>query len=333
MNLWNEISLTTWETAVLTVCLWFLCYGLNVPVRAWQMWRNAATHEVLERVTVVRKSPRQPRSWTAMLRGLYVSLVLLGLMRIGVRWEANLLVRAEYESLMLDALLGAVIGAVVSGLLWLFYRTSKTVHVLELHFDREGVTIYPVRQNLLAGQGIYETRVQWKDCYGYWVFKGYFVLAMRPIGQVEQFGGSKLEQIEPILYRLGVRKLVSYDMREAGELSQSQLLALNDRVQKMADEVIAGYAAECAMLGVQICADVEQRHEEEQFSVLVLRSVVAGETVSDIEWLLWGEDGKTLETLGLADDRLYEGIDERVASLLEARQQEIGQDVPQVLYQ
>lgn len=332
MNLWNEFDLTTWETALLTVFMWFLCYGLNVVMRVWHVRRNATQRDVIERVTVVRQRPQQPRFGSVILRGLYVGLALFGLLRMGIRWETTETARAQYESLMVDAWLGVAIGAMVSGLLWLLYRTSKTYNVLELHFDRDGVTIFPVRHRL-SGQGIYETRVEWKDCYGYWVFKGYFVLAMRPIGQVEQFGGSELERIEKILYRLGVRKLVSYDMREASELSMAQLHALNDRVQTLANEVIAGYSTECALLGVQISAVVEQRQEDEQFSMLVLRSSVEGEIVSDIEWLLWGEDGQTLETLGLTDDRLYEGIDERVTSLIESRQQEIGRDVPQAIYQ
>jgi hypothetical protein len=333
MNIWHELQVSTlWKTAALTVLLWFIGYGLNVVLRAWHVRRNLATREVVERVTVVQK--RRPKTlwgW-GWLNRIYIGLALLGFIRLCILVERIGLSQLDYLRMTDVESLGLELGALLTWALWLFYRKSKTVNALELHFDRDGVTIFPARLRL-SGQGIYQTRVEWKDCYGYWIFKGYFVLAMRPIGQVEQYGGSELERLEKILDALGVRKLVSYDMREAGELSRPQLQALNDRVVTLANEVIAGFQTECARLGLHITAEADERQEDELFSVLMLRAWVDGEIVNEIEWLLWGEDGESLETLGLADDRLYEGLDERVASMVETRQQELGRELPEVLYQ
>lgn len=331
MNEWDEMLMMI-ETGLLTVLLWGLCYGLNLVGRVWHTKQNVARRAVGERVSVVMKLPRSRWTVSRVVQMGFLTLMAVGIVRMYGDSEYSGIARQEFDRMLSSALGGLVLGGLVVGILWLFYRKSKAVNRLELHFDREGVTIFPARQRL-AGQGAYETRVEWKDCTGYWVYRGYFVLAMRPIGQVEQFGGAEIARIEKILSRYGVRKLVSYDVVEVTAQAEQNLFDLQTHVLQMAEEVIAGYAAECMQLGVQVEAKIDLREDEDRYSVLVLQMRGEGTMLQEMEWLVWGADERTIERLGLTDDRLYEGLDERVHSLIESRQNEVGQEAAPAVYQ
>ncbi|KEO82819.1 hypothetical protein [Tumebacillus flagellatus] len=318
------------EVSLLTVCMWFLMLGLNIPVRRWHIRRYEQQHDMLERVVVERKLPPLSKgSMVKLLNRLYLLALGIGVIQYVYITQSD---DPSAGELGAAVLFGLAVGAVVVGALWFFYRRTKTVNTLELRFDRRGLTIFPARQRL-SGQGIYEARIEWKDCCGYWVYKGYVIFGLRPIGQIEQFGGEEIARIEQILHALGVRKLVSYDVLTAKKLNDSQLSQLDNRVQRMAGEVIAGYATECAMLNAHVEAEVEWRTEDDRYSVLILRIVAEDTELQSIEWLLWGEDENSQEALGLSDDRLYEGVDERVQSLLDFRRNQLGQEAQPVLWQ
>ncbi|MBL0386781.1 hypothetical protein JJB07_08960 [Tumebacillus sp. ITR2] len=326
MSEWTGIFL---ETSLLTIGVWFAMFGLNVPVRRWYLRRYEATHDKLEHLIVKREvEPIRRESVTKLLNRIYLLAIALGVVQFIYMQQPEYKKESELQGAVL---LGIAIGVFVVGILWMIYRRSKTVNALEMLFDRKGISIYPVRRGL-SGQGTYETRVDWKDCIGYWVYKDYFILSLRPIGQIEQYGGPEMARIERTLHRLGVRKLVSYDTHAANAMTPAQLSELDHRVLRMSQEVIAGYANDCAMLQMQVEGTIEWRTDDDRYSVLILRSLVDGEEVQTIEWLLWGADDQTQETLGLPDDRLYEGMDERVQSLLDTRRRDLGREAqPAVL--
>ena len=296
---------------VIAFSVWLFLYGLNVPLRLW-MLRTARQRDVRAEIAVrVVNSP--PQTLNAIVRTLIVAFFTAGLLR-GVDMEFAK---------------GVALAAVLISALWPFYLRSRTrTHEIVL-FDAQGVTILPPR-TALVGQGTFLTRIEWRDCFGYSVQRGTILIALKPLGHVEQVYGPHREEMERALDALGIRKLVAYDMLPTSELDREGLERLEARLMATAEDVIAGYHNDLVGYGLRVEPQVLYN---EEFDGRELREAHANmhlglwhgdECVLEQEWLIWEWDEESIEVLALPGDRLYESVDDRVHAMIEQRLREEG---------
>lgn len=292
--------------------LWLFLYGLNVPLRLWAL-RQARQRNVRAEIAVrVVTSP--PGTRNAIASTLFLAFFTAGLLR-GVD---------------VDFAEGIAWAAVLISLLWPFYLRSQARNHEIVLFDSQGVTILPPRI-ALVGQGVFVTRIEWQDCFGYSVQRGTILFALHPLGHVEQYYGPHREEMEQVLDSLGIRKLVAYDALPKGELGREGLERLEVRLMETAQDVIAGYHTELVGYGLRVEPQVLYN---EEFDGRELREAHANmhlglwyeeECVLEQEWLIWEWDEESIEVLALPDDRLYESVDDRVHAMIEQRLRDQGQ--------
>ena len=291
--------------------IWLLLYGLNIPLRAWLQARHAAKHDVVLRVEL-----QQPKE--RLTSGFRYSLIA----------AAFALLAAFWREFRFDFWSGLELGLVIFVLAWPLYLRSKARSTEIFILDRDGMTVFPPRTGRV-GTGTFQTRIEWKDCFGYSMFRGTVLFALLPFGHVEQEYGALREQVEDALYRLGIPKLVSYDMLDRAEISDDGLEEMSQHVETLAIEVVGGYSGELSALGVRI--EVERmfgtdEQSENAFSYLRMKLMTGEELLRDLDWLLWAKYEHSMEVLRLPGERLYEALDERVQSLIDFRLQELELD-------
>lgn len=293
--------------------IWLFLYGLNVPLRLRAL-REARERNVRAEIAVrIVTSP--PNALNAIAATLIVAFFTAGLLR----------------GMDVDFAKGVALAAVLISVLWPFYLRSQTrTHEIVL-FDSQGVTILPPRF-ALVGQGAFATRIEWPDCFGYSVQRGTILLALKPLGHVEQQYGPHREEMERVLDSLGIRKLVAYDALPTSELDREGLERLEARLMATAEDVIAGYQTELVGHGLRVEPQVLYN---EEFDGRELREAHANmhlglwqgeECVLEQEWLIWEWDEESIEVLALPGDRLYESVDDRVHAMIEQRLRDLGKE-------
>lgn len=298
---------------VCATLVWVFLYGWNVPLRQWALGRALERNVRAEIAVRVVTSP--PGTLNAIVSTMIVTFFTAGLLR-GV----------DVEFAKGVALAGVLIAAV-----WPFYLRSQTRNCEIVVFDSEGVTILPPR-HALVGQGTFETRIEWQDCFGYSVQRGTILFALKPLGHVEQQYGPHREEMERVLDSLGVRKLVAYDALPTAELDRAGLERLEARLIDTADDVIAGYQNELLGYGWRVEPQVlyneefDGRELREAHANMHLALWQGDECMLEQEWLIWEWDDESVEVLALPDDRLYESIDDRVHAMIEQRLREMGKE-------
>jgi hypothetical protein len=304
---------------------WLMMYGLNPLVRSWLLRQARLRREVV--VTLERRLPQERIHWFAHVG---IPAVILALQACNVYqsakksgWEQTGLVLADGPALALWASFFVVL---LLSMLWPLYLRTRARSTEVALLDEQGVTVMLPRRGL-SWQGAFEARVEWKDVFGYSFFKGYVLLALRPVGHIDIAYGQQRLIWAHWLHKLGLHKLNAYDMLDQQEMDERELELLEQHVEAMALDVRAGYERECAELGVWI--EVERRYgsgEGDSFAYLHLGLLVDGECVHDLDWLIWAKYGEMLEVLHLPEDRLYESLLERVHSLLDLRMRELGKE-------
>lgn len=302
--------------------IWMALYGLNVPVRAYLIRRHYRQHEVLQRVDV-QTGIVEKMTFNKYMVPVGISLLLISAVRVITR--EHLLEITDVEAVFA----GMLIGLVVISALWPFYYKSKTRREEAVLFDRDGVTMFSPRVGLLS-QGPFQTRIDWKDCFGYSVFRGHVMLALRPIGHVEQLYGEHREAMEKTLNSLGIPKLNAYDVIRHDEVPEEALRAAEQHVLAIAQDVAAGFSTELASVGiaieVQLLDTVEGEPEQSPDAHALVRfRIMDGDNVlQQLDWLIWALYDDSLELLSLPEHQYYEELDGRVQALVDNRLREMG---------
>ncbi|TCP55717.1 hypothetical protein EV586_103371 [Tumebacillus sp. BK434] len=302
--------------------IWMALYGLNVPVRAYLIRRHCRQHEVLQRVDVQTGAEEKMTFYKYMVP-LAISLLVISAVRVITR--EKLLEISDVEALFA----GMLIGLVTVCVLWPFYFKSRTRREEAVLFDRDGVTMFAPRVGLLT-QGPFQTRIDWKDCFGYSVFRGHVMLALRPIGHVEQLYGAHREMIEKTLNQLGIPKLNAYDVIRQGEVPEATLRAAEEHVFAIAQDVAAGFSTELAGEGLAVSVELsdtiegEPEHVPDAHCLVRFRLLEGDKVLQQLDWLIWALYDDTLELLSLPAHQYYEELDGRVQSLVDSRMRELG---------
>lgn len=301
---------------------WMCLYGLNVPLRAYLVRRHQHEHEVLMRIDV----RHQPKESGGKVKRWLVPLA------IGVSiWAVVRLIAAGSLHSFSDGerlVIGMLGGLLLIAALWPLYQRSATRNVEIVLFDRHGVTMVAPRYGLLS-QGAFQMRIEWKDCFGYSVFRGHVMFALRPIGHVEQVYGQFRQSIQSALSSLGIPKLNAYDVIGCEEVASEELAAIEREVLLIAQDVAASYSTELLSEGLAVGVELlHEREEEEERSVehATLRfSLIEGQkSLHDLDWMIWAKYDETLELLAMPKHQYYEELDTRVQSLVEMRLRELG---------
>lgn len=296
-----------------TFVIWLTLYGGNVLNRQWVLRRYLAKHEPIAKVEVVYPTKKvNNRRWVILI------ILFASMMRTLSHYAF-----AE----------GVFAAALVIALLWPLYLRSQVCVRLLLLFDRQGVTVFPVNRRLVS-QGTFQTRLNWVDCFGYSIYRGHALFALRGGGQIEQVIGNRM-QVSEVLNRLGIRKLKAYDHLEPREVTEDDLHELEQQVDRLAQDIVGGYQADAAAMGLHLQAEVQQADDSEQqtepYAFLKMSLWDDAQMVDELDWLLWARYEKAVELLHLPQERLYEALDERVLSLLEAQTREKGRKSPPLL--
>lgn len=310
---------------VVILLLWMFLFGFSVPLR-WLLVRlHRARHQV-----VLESWLKYPARKIRVKR-----LVMLFI------WTRLILVVGHNSPFAF----GVTIGALICLILWPFYVRSKTCTMTLLVFDRQGMTVFPARRGIL-GSGTFSTRLNWIDCFGYSYYKGHLLFSLRSGGQIEQETGNRLI-IGQTLQRLGLRKLRMYDIlerepqrpeRNQEALYQAEFDQLLQQVETMAQDIVDSYQGDAAEMGFYLHAELREgddsEEENEPYRYLHLSLREGEEEVDELDWMIWAKSEQHYEVLHLPEERLYEALDERVLSLLEAQQRERGQRTsPRVVLQ
>jgi hypothetical protein len=306
----------------IVVGIWMLLYGLNVPVRAFLLRRHRMRHDVLQVIEALHERKEQSafKEWIAPV-GVVLSVFFSVRLLSGVGFEQH----TEPERF----LIGVLLGIFSLSLLWPLYLRSKTRRVEVVLFDRDGVTMFAPRFGKIW-EDPFCTRIDWKDCFGYSVFRGQVMFALRPIGHVEQVYGAHRELMEATLNSLGIRKLNAYDVLGRDEVPVEKLKEAERKIEAVARDVAASYCTELASHGIVI--EIEMLYAQEgaegglQNAHAYLRfSLIEGDkSLHDMDWLVWAQYDDTLELLALPEYQYYEELDSRVQSLVDARMRELG---------
>jgi len=314
----NDIAF--WIGMGAALLLWYLFYGANALVRSWLLRKQRREQEVLAEFEIDQGRLPLQRRWTGLPLGL-------GLLLFVILYVTDPPGAFGYQKLRFVN--GYVFANLVLTLpLFLLLVRTRTFRTERVVFDRAGVSFY-LRRSGWVGGGTFVQRLSWANCFGYSVGKGQILFALQPQGHLEQQHGGHRRAFEAVLAQVGLQKLISYDVVYERELAENELTELEARVLRMAEDVIQGYASECAALGIRIQAErmdaTELGEASEPFAFLRLGLWVDNEREHQIDWLLWADYGGEIEQLGLADDRLYEALDDRVHTLIERRVQQLGQ--------
>jgi hypothetical protein len=303
------------------LALWMLTFGGNIAVRLWLVKRHRSRHDVIAEFPVQQEGERA--------RGLAPMMIPL----------IGLIILSSFSSDE-DFLLGLVLAVVLVAVLWLLYKRSATRTTELLLIDREGMSMFAPRPGYL-GEGTFHTRLLWKDCFGYSVYRETVLFALHPIGHVEQQYGEHREAFVDVLDKLGIRKLIAYDVLADHELTPPVQERLEARVRDVAADVIAGYGSELTSLGMRMTSVLRYEDEKGEEGHAVRRAVLrlalweGPECLEEQDAVLWSIDPEAhrVELFSLPDDRVYETLDERAAGMIEARQKQLGQTPRPLLLQ
>ena len=294
--------------------IWLLLFGLNLPIRWIIERRHQAQHEVLARFELP-----QPKEDVNL--GMWVAFpIVSALIHAYTMYE-----HWDPDFWQTDGLLpGMLYGAWLYMITWPLYVRGRTRSREIFILDNEGMTVLPPRTGRVTA-GSFRTRIEWKDCLGFSVYKGSILFALKPFGHVEQEYGTHRDEVLAALHLLGVQKLNAYDMLALSEATDEELDKSVQRVLDMADDVVSGYQTELSSLGMRVEVDhvVVQEKPEEEYAYLRMALCAGDEQVADLDWLLWARYGESVEVLRLPQNRLYEALDERVQSMVDARLREL----------
>ncbi|ASS76428.1 hypothetical protein CIG75_16670 [Tumebacillus algifaecis] len=316
---------------VIAFAIWLALYGLNVPVRAYLISRHRARYEVLQRVDVDNGAVEK-LTFQKMVVPFVIVFVVIGVVRVITR--ENIVSFNDVEQLVG----GMLIGLVVVMVLWPFYLKSNTRRKEVVLFDRDGVTMFAPRYGLLS-QGAFQTRIEWKDCFGYSVFRGHVMFALRPIGHVEQLYGEHRDLMQATLNSLGIPKLNAYDVIHVNEVPTEVLRTAEQQIQAVAQDVAVSYRTELASEGISIEIELLDTIEEtaeqgpDAHSFVRFRLLEAEKKPKQLDWLIWARYEDTLELLSLPAHQYYEELDGRVQSLIDTRMRELGVEQKQMILQ
>lgn len=298
---------------LLATLIWVLLFGLNMPIRWWIERRHYAEHEVLAQFEVPQ--PKEDVNF-----GLWVMfpIVSAGLHAYTMfkHWDPELWTRG-------GLLAGLVYGGWAFMITWPLYVRGRTRSREIFILDKDGMTVLPPRTGRVTA-GSFRTRIEWKNCLGFSVYKGSILFALKPFGHVEQEYGEHRDEVLAALQLLGVPKLNAYDMLAHSEATDAELEKSVQRVLDMGRDVVSGHQAELVSLGLRVDVEhvVVQEEAEEEYAYLRLVLWAGEEQASDLDWLLWARYGESVEVLRLPPNRLYEALDERVQTMVDMRLRE-----------
>ncbi|MGB8954216.1 MAG: hypothetical protein WCC10_02500 [Tumebacillaceae bacterium] len=300
---------------LLATLIWLLLFGLNLPIRWMIERRHHAQHEVLARFELP-----QPKEDVNL--GMWVAFPIVSALihayTMYEHWDPQFWTTG-------GLLPGMLYGAWLFMITWPLYVRGRTRSREIFILDKEGMTVLPPRTGRVTA-GSFRTRIEWKDCLGFSVYKGGILFALKPFGHVEQEYGPHRDEVLAALHLLGVQKLNAYDMLAFSEATDAELEKSVQRVLDMAHDVVSGYQTELTSLGMRVEVDhvvVQEEPAEEEYAYLRLALWAGEEQVADLDWLLWARYGESVEVLRLPQSRLYEALDERVQSMVESRLREL----------
>lgn len=303
--------------------IWMLFFGLNIIVRYLIVRNYLAQTDVVAELEL----PRRSREKIDVLQMLFL-LFFVTASTAGVTQSK-------------PVTLGVLLAGSILAALWPLYVRSHTRTTELLYFDSKGMTIFPARTAMLQ-DGAFQIRIDWKDTFGYSVYKGDVQFALRPCGYVGQHYGDKRNELKGILDRLGIRKLIAYDVINRDEIGDHTLgfQALEERVEAMVRDVAAGYTNEFAMLGIRLEVDrltCEDNAEDEQdagaYALARVLMYEDEELSQELEWLIWEQYEDLFEVISLPEDRLYETFDDRLQAVLNQKMREAGLEPRQTMLQ
>jgi hypothetical protein len=296
-----------------------LIFGLNAIVRLVMVRNHLAQTDVVATLTLRRRS-REKIDWLRLIfLGLFVTAALAGFTQDK------------------PFTLGVLIACILLIALWPLYVHGETRTTELLYFDSKGMTIFPARTGMLH-QGAFRIRIDWRDTFGYTVYKGNILFSLLPSGYVEQHYGDQRLPFRQVLDGLGIRKLVAYDV--IAQTEGIDLQALEQQVEATLHEVVMGYTHEFAMLGFSMEVDLigqEASEDEDEsdtgaFSIVRVKLLQEGSVAQEVEWLVWESYDDVIELISLPEDRLYETFDERLQAVLHQKMREAGIEPRQSLH-
>ncbi|MGZ4031661.1 MAG: hypothetical protein ACXVP2_05820 [Tumebacillaceae bacterium] len=264
---------------LVTLAVWLLLYGINVPLRWLLVRRHRARHDVVLESWLKYPAPRV--QWTRLL---FIFVWMIGLVASTGKMSFTI---------------GVMIGMILCIIAWPFYVRSKACTLTLLVFDRKGLSVFPVRYGLV-GQGTFRTRLNWVDCFGYSYYKGHLLFALRTGGQIEQETGNRLI-IGETLHRLGIRKLRMYDILERDaenrernkQMYEAEFKQLMAQVESMVQDIVDSYQMDAAELGLHLQAEFKQEDDseaqDEPYLYLHLSLRNEEEEVDALDWMIWAK--------------------------------------------
>jgi len=308
----------------LVAVIWTLFFGLNTIVRYLIVRSHLTQTEVVATLELRRRSTEKINFLRNLFLLFWVTAATAGF--------------TQSKPFTLGVLLGGVLLAA----LWPLYLRSRTRTTELLYFDSRGMTIFPARTAMLQ-DGAFQIRIDWKDTFGYSVYKGNVQFSLHPCGYVEQHYGNQRNELKQILDRLGIRKLIAYDVIHRDEIAEDspELEVLAERVEAMVRDVAAGYISEFAMLGIRLEVDRmihegDDEEDEQDTGAYALARVLMyedDEVTQELEWLIWEQYEDLYEVISLPEDRLYETFDDRLQAVLNQKLQEAGVEPRQTILQ
>lgn len=298
---------------LLVLGVFTLFFGLNVIVRQVMVRGYLAQTDVVAQLALPRRSKEKIEVLRLLFIAFWVTAGIAGL--------------TQSRPLTL----GVIIAFLILAVLWPLYVRGKTRTTELLYFDSKGMTIFPARTGMLH-EGAFQIRIDWKDTFGYTVYKGNVLFSLLPSGYVEQhYGDDRLELLR-ILDRLGIRKLVAYDVLQSSEVDERGLQQLEERVETMVRDVVAGYLNEFASLGIRVevgrlnYEDEGEEAEMDAGAYALARAMLYqdDQVVQELEWLVWEKYDDLVEVISLPEDRLYETLDDRLQAVLTQKMRDAG---------